>query len=299
MNRKHALIALVLAFVMVLGTMTTALAAYCMSCGTQLPDGANFCYNCGAKQDGSTSGNTTTTTTTTTAASNGMQITKITENGDGSLSVRWTDTDGNAPYDVYYVQLRSDDFDADVEVGTGYWTCAEDLTTRSATISNAVPGQDYWIVVANKNGDYVYQAFYAGTVSRFYEFNTDISIILKYRRNGAYTEVGSFSASDIARNKGNTTYGAYIRLDYPRLARARNYAYMVAITAPNGEVVLDGYGTMELSAGRSYTYWNDYSLDWYFDILTQYYGTVPTGTYTWSLYYDGLFVSSQNFRITN
>jgi len=300
--RRKMFFSLALSLVLVFAMASVALAAYCMDCGTQLPDAANFCFNCGAKQSSTGSSSTTTTSKSSDDdddVSSTMKITKITDNGDGTVSMRWNDSGSNSPYCVYSLQKFSDDFEADLDAALGTFTCAEDLYSRTVVLDTLVPGVDYWLIVEDCNEDYTWEEYEASTLPRFYEFNTDISIQLKYRRNNAYEEVTSFSASDFNRNRSNTTYGAYIRLDYPQLARARQYRYMVAISDPTGEVVVDALGDMELDRGRSYTYWTYYSFDWYLSLLADEHGSLPVGTYTWSLYYDGMFVSSQTFRITN
>ena len=294
--RRKMLFTTILSIMLVFAMTSVAFAAYCMSCGTELPNGANFCYNCGAKQSG---GGSSSSSGNTSSSSSGLKITKITNNGDGTVTVRWSDSASDGPYNVHKLQKFTDDFDDDLDAAVGSFICAEDSSSKMAVIDTLMPGVDYWIIVEDADGDYVYEEYDAGSLPRFYEFNTDISIQLKYRRNNAYEEVTSFSASDFNRNRSNTTYGAYIRLDYPQLARARQYRYLVSITDPSGEVIVDALGDMELSRGRSYTYWTYYSLDWYLSILADEHGSLPVGTYTWSLYYDGMFVSSQTFRVTN
>ena len=74
---------------------------------------------------------------------------------------------------------------------------------------------------------------------------------------------------------------------------------MVSITDPMGEVIVVDRGDMELSRGLTYTYWNFYSFDWYLDKLVEQHGSLPVGKYVWSLYYDGKFVNSQEFRVSN
>lgn len=296
--RRKMLCAMLLSSLLVFTMVSVAFAAYCMDCGTELPNAANFCYNCGAKQSGSGSSSGNSSGNSSSSGS-GLKITRITDNGDGTVTVRWTDSAADGPYNVHKLQKFTDDFDDDLDSAIGSFICAEDTSAKMAVIDTLVPGVDYWIIVEDADGDYVYEEYDAGSLPRFYEFNTDISIQLKYRRNNAYEEVTSFSASDFNRNRSNTTYGAYIRLDYPQLARARQYRYLVSITDPSGEVIVDALGDMELSRGRSYTYWTYYSLDWYLSLLADEHGSLPVGTYTWSLYYDGMFVSSQTFRVTN
>ncbi len=322
--KKHILVSLVLALVLMLALASTALAAYCMNCGVELPSEAKYCYNCGTKvpdMDNPTTRPTNTpkptatpkpTTkptatprptatpkpTATPAPASSLKITKISDLGNGTIRVQWSDSSSNGPYTVLCMQKRTSDYDDDEDTAVTRWIGAEDVYGKYADVNIMVPGQDYWIIVEDSDGNEVHKAYNAQTLSHFYEFNTTISMQLKYRRNGSYEEVNSFSASDIKRNRDNTTYGAYIRLDYPQLARERHYNYMVAIKAPTGEVFADSIGEMELSYGRSYTYWSYFSFDWYFGIFLDNLEYVPTGTYTFMLYYDGMMVSSHNFRVS-
>lgn len=296
--RKKLLFSMLLSIVLVFSMAAVAFADYCMNCGTELPSGANYCYSCGAKQSGGSTSSGSSSSGASVSTS-GLKITGITNNGDGTVTIRWNDSAADSPYTVYSLQKFTNNFDSDLNADVGVFICTENVTSRMTVLDSLVPGQDYWLIVEDSDGDYVYKDYDGGSLPRFYEFNTDISIQLKYRRNNAYEEVTSFSASDFNRNRANTTYGAYIRLDYPQLARARQYRYMVSITNPAGDVVTDSLGDMDLSRGRSYTYWTYYSLDWYLGLMADNYGTLPLGTYTWSLYYDGLFVGSQTFRVTN
>lgn len=298
--RRKMLLTLLLSLVLVFALTAVALASYCMACGTELPDGAKFCYSCGAKQSvGNGSSGSSGSNTTSVSSVSAMEISKITDNGDGTVSVRWNDPENNGPYQVCLRQRFSHDYHADRNMGMHYWLAADNVSSSMAVIDTMVPGVDYWIVVENENNDYVYEEYEAGSLPRFYEFGTDISIELKRRRNNANENLVTFSASDFNKNRSSASFGAYIRLDYPRLAKARQYRYMVSITDPTGEVIVVDRGDMELSRGLTYTYWNFYSFDWYLDKLAEHHGSLPVGKYVWSLYYDGKFVNSQEFRISN
>ena len=108
----------------------------------------------------------------------------------------------------------------------------------------------------------------------------------------------NLAGDDIRRYQSATSFGARINLEYPQLARERQYSMLIAITNPNGDVIVDKVSEDILYRGHYMYYWNFYTFDEYFDIMSDAYGTVPTGTYTWSLYYDGRFVTSDTFRIT-
>lgn len=262
----------------------------CPSCGTAITSSAfMFCLNCGQALSGGGGGITPSASIT---------VDQITLNDDGTLAVTWSDAGRNGPYALYVVQKRSTNYDNDVATGIGAVLCQDNITTTNATAQVVVPGVDYWVVVKDNNGNTAHKEYRAGSLPRFYEFDVDIEISLKYRRNNAYESVIAFSSSDISRYHTSTAYGAYILMDYPQLARERLYHFVIGIEAPNGDMIVDDYGEMSLSRGNWNYYWNFYELDALLSQLRDAYGNVPTGTYTFNLYFDGRFVSSGQFRIT-
>lgn len=260
----------------------------CSSCGVAIPSTSyNFCLNCGAPVNGSSK----------TPAS-AIAVNKISLNDDGTLNVTWSDSGKKSPYTLSVVQKRSNSYADDLANGLGATVCEENISTTSGTAQLVVPGVDYWVVVTDKDGNSSYKAYEAGYAPRFYEFNVDISMTLKYRRNNAYKEVSAFSASDFSRYHSTTTYGAYVLMDYPQLAYARHYTAIIAIETPKGDVIVDTFGDMDLDRGHWRYYWNFYELDEVLNILHDTYGNVPTGNYTFSLYLDGRFVTSTQFRVS-
>lgn len=308
--KKSIIVTLSLALCFVLCASVALAANYCINCGEYLGGAYNYCPNCGTKQPAAGGGSSTNTTTntdslagalgggSTTNTGSSMTIDRVTRNTDGSLQVTWTDGGNNGPYNLYVLQKRSNSYSADMNHVVPAQMCQEGVYTTSAVANLVVPGNDYWIIVEDKNGNTTYKAYDGGTMPRFNEFDVEADINLKYRRDNAYEEVYAFSASDIARYQNSTSYGARIDLDYPQLARERQYTMLIAITNPNGDVIVDQCSEDILYRGNYNYYWNFYTFDEYFAIMVDAYGTMPTGTYTWSLYYDGLYVTSDSFRIT-
>lgn len=324
-------ISFLLLLTFLLGLCSTAFAIYCTDCGKQYNSEFHYCPFCGVKNakpsssspgtssgssgssssgqssSGSSSGSSSsssskatakpTATPAPTAKPSALEVTSVSNQGSGQVKISWTDSSFNGPYTVCYMVNMSGDFDTDYDTTTGLWTVAKDVTGTSTTTNKLIPGQDCWIVVFDNDDNYTVYDYNAPAYNHFPEFGTDISIQLKTRTGTSYHEYDAFSSADIASNSGSKAYGAYIRLNYPQLAKARLYDCMVTITSPRGETIVDTITDMELSSGRSYTYWNFFSFDWYFNILTKYYGKVEPGTYTWTMFYDGMFVNSQTFRI--
>lgn len=298
--KKNLFVLIALTLCLVLGATSALAANYCISCGEYLGGAYNFCPNCGTKQP-TAGGESTTPATPTTPpkpVASSISISRITKTEDGALSITWTDNGGNAPYRIYSLQKRSDSYTDDLALPVGRQLCQEDINSTTGLANRIVPGVDYWIIVEDCNGNTAYKEYDGGTAPRFNEFAVEAEIMLKYRRNNAFEEVYAFSADDIRRYQNSTSYGARINLEYPQLARERQYSMLIAITNPTGDVIVDKVSEDILYRGHYMYYWNFYTFDEYFAIIADAYGSMPTGTYTWSLYYDGLFVTSDSFRIT-
>lgn len=286
---------------------SVALAAnYCINCGEYLGGAYNFCPNCGTRQpaagESAPAADTTTSGTTSTPAqpvSSAITINRINKTEDGALSITWSDNAGAAPYKIYALLKHSNSFTEDMTYPVGPQLCQEEITGTTGLANKVVPGYDYWIIVEDCNGNKAYKEYDGGTAPRFNEFGVEADVMLKYSRDNAFEEVYAFSADDIRRYKSSTSYGARINLSYPQLSRDRQYSMLVAIKDPNGDVIVDAVTEDILYRGRRITYYyNFYTFDEYFDILIDAYGAMPTGTYTWMMYYDGQFVTSDTFRIT-
>ena len=299
------IVTLALALCLVLCASVALAANYCINCGEYLGGAYNFCPNCGTRQpaagESAPAADTTTSGTTSTPAqpvSSAITINRINKTEDGALSITWSDNAGAAPYKIYALQKYSNSFTDDMNMPVGRQLCQEDVPSTTGLANKVVPGVDYWIIVEDCNGNVAYKEYDGGTAPRFNEFAVEADIQLKYRRNNAFEEVYAFSSDDIRRYQSATSFGARINLEYPQLARERQYSMLIAITNPNGDVIVDKVSEDILYRGHYMYYWNFYTFDEYSAIITDAYGAMPTGTYTWSLYYDGLFVTSDTFRIT-
>lgn len=230
-----------------------------------------------------------------------VEITRVTNNGDGTVTVNWRTNGTSGPYEVYYAQKFSSNYlnDREHELSTGLWPATEDNSFygTSATVDRLIPGQEYWIVVFDSDDNSAHYSYRPGPAPNFPDFPTKITLQLKSRTGSSYAEHRSFSARDIIGNS-NTEYGFYVKLEYSQLARAREYLGHAAIIAPNGVVFTDELLNVYLPNGRSYSYITFYSLDWFFSIMEKYFDEIPVGTYQWALYYDGMYVNTQTFTVT-
>lgn len=274
MHRK-LIVSSVLALLLVL-IAGSACAAYCTACGVSISDSAHLCPRCGARQ---------------MPSSSALTITRVWSNGDGTVSVSWSG--GVGPYEILSVPLLSNSIHRDLES-----PACPGLQPASACIfddhsglaDRLVPGQDAWIIVRDAKGRLDYHAHIPGEATPFPDFPVNVTLQLRVPRGDGHAQ---HTADPDSR------YGADVLLTYPTLVSGREFKALVSITAPNGTVMTDLVTEVFLPGDSSSFHFGFHDMTAYFSLLEERFSGVPSGMYTWSLYFDGMYVSSQTFRITN
>lgn len=232
----------------------------------------------------------------TETVESGVFITGVEENADGTATITWTDENNLGPYEVGYYQKFTDDFHADRGAGTGYWYDTLEAVGGSHTMQWLVPGQAYWLVVYDSNGMGQYIDYQPAAVQAFPEFTLGLTC-QPLLNAGTEMEVSTFSSAEIG--TGLSSHGLELWIEYPQLAKARDYRGVIAITAPDGSRVAENCFDLHLDQGEAGAIgWQSYSLDWYFGILIDSMGSCPVGTYTVELYCDGEYAAATTFEIT-
>lgn len=224
-------------------------------------------------------------------------VTRVRDTGDGSIEVRWNDQD---PLWLILTPKVTDSFEADRE---RYGFINIDPTTYgSMTIYYMAPGQDYWVAMVDSESYFTdAYAYTPGRVSKFSEFRTQPSISdwqLKERDgNNKPDYLASLNAKELENRPDNISYGVEFQYHYPQLKTERHYFGQIVITDPEELKYVDYAYEEVLPAGRTYAKVDFYTLDEYFDYLTETRGYVPVGVYTFAMYWDGLLVCSVTFRV--
>lgn len=231
-----------------------------------------------------------------------IKITSVTKESNGQATVRWTDErSSSGAYRVNYLQKRSDSFENDRDMGVYWYDGQVDGTkNRFATTSCLVPGYSYWIVVRDVNDSSIKSEPYAynpGSAASFSEYANTLTFQLRINKDGKKTDVSSFQARDINTDNGSTTFGAYVENRHSVLARARSYYGIIGIKDPRGQVIATTHETLDYPVGDPYKHWDSYSLNWYFEKVKKTYGSVPTGTYTVTLYLNGQTAATTTFKV--
>ena len=186
---------------------------------------------------------------------------------------------------------------------------------KQVTIAYLVPGCTYrFIVYASANYNYITlvdeyitvpatSTFVDGKLSAS-AIKTTISFRCKtaYTHDSTATSVDYFSASEI-RNayepQNKKHYGIKYEITYPKLATTRTYNTMIVYRCPNGYCHAYGEGDEEYTAfaysgGRKWWHIHGFGL---WNRLLNDCGYIPSGTYYVDLYWDGMLVNTNSFRV--
>ncbi len=203
------------------------------------------------------------------------------------------------PYTVRYAVKLSDDYHADVnsDLNSGRWIATSSCAENSYTLKHVVPGYSYWISVLDSNGEGKYRAYTAPAAQNLSEFSPTMSIEPRTKVGDEVQALNAFVASDIAKDD-DILYGGYVQIKYSGLTQERVGQVVLALTAPNGAVIVDTVADLTFSAEGSYTrWWEFFSLEWYFSQVERLYDQILTGEYTLAAYLDGEFACSTTFQV--
>lgn len=266
-----------LALVLMMIMSVPAFAVTCALCGAESGSDAYLCASCllDLLEEKDISG--------------GLEITGTVIGEDNTVILCWEDAANNGPYAVYYELLDP----APVPFG---WTAAETVYGNCLPLTRLVPGVSYRLIVKDASGntaEYDYFAQQPGEAERIgskIRFK-NMRYINKQRVSGPW------SASEIMLDNG-IPHGLYLRLNYSMLKKSREFTFCVAVEAPNGfsDVILSGH--LSMGYGKSQMpAWGFIDMENYLSILQNYYGGVPTGDYTVTMYFNGGVAASDIFTI--
>ncbi len=215
----------------------------------------------------------------------------------GITTVSWEDSENKGPYSVtvqhQYTSGGSTKLAARQSMTTGTF-----LTSVSNGFS-MVPGEPYTITVTDRNGATATYD-YRPTKQNFTDFKVKPSMELRVT-TGKGTRNGdkSFKASEIEKNLSTYRFYAYLKINYPQIRYERTANWTMAVFVPNGDAFVQYLNPDDnIPAGRTYIYWKDYPFNNLFEYLMESVGSIPTGQYTWALYFDGKQAGTTTFNVT-
>ena len=224
-------------------------------------------------------------------------VTKVKSLGDGSMEVRWDDTDAE---ELILVPDMGGTYESDKE---NFGTIPVDVEGKSKIVLYGMaPGQSYWLLTEDSSGNLSTPYHYkASKAPNFSEWKTTPSLSTFYLRqkdmNGKYSDVDYFLSEELEDANNYDSHGIRWRMDYPQLKKARSFLWQEVITDPDGFKAVVISGELELPAGRAYVYNDFMDIDEYLQTILEMRGEIPVGTYTFSVYWDGQHVCSATFRV--
>lgn len=271
---------LTLALVCMMSLSAAALAEGCALCGKETGSDVYLCAACllDMLEEKDISG--------------GLEITGAELGEDGCVTLTWRDAADNGPYTVYYELLEA----APVTFG---WTAAEDVEGNGVVLTQLAPGVSYVFTVKDAAGNQVEHVYYAPQPGDGNEIGARIRFkTMRRQGDSGSSKKNAWSAAEIEQDNGYE-HGLYLRLTYSTLKKTRNYAFCVTVEAPNGFADVIFSGTLELKQGKSQVpVWGFVPVDDYFACLQDYYGGVPVGEYIVTMYFNGGYVYSDTFEVT-
>ncbi len=277
------IMALVLTLVLCLGCVS-ALAEtwYCPECGQS--NSGNFCSNCGTKKP----------TSTVTSTSGGPTVTSVDLESDGSVSIRWTG--GTAPYRIDYQGYVNANYNSGADVIR--WNAVTYQYSTSARLeSDLVPGERYWITVTDNNGKQGWYD-YNPTIRAFTTVSgMRLTFSLRQRRNNRSSTVNSFSGNEMRKDYMSSIYGATIKISTSHLNQDYSFYVRMAVILPSGEPLLFHYTYEDFLKRWGYVYWETYDFKNVWSTLMAEKGTIPSGTYTYKIFFDNTILGEARFNI--
>lgn len=234
------------------------------------------------------------------AAEAAPDILEITPDGKGNLNVKWTDT-GVGSYAVYW-EHRVDEFDAKAQV-PAYRDIPVETGATSAAITY-VPGLPCYVIVCDSEDNWACKAYTPDEAPAFRDGNWTsgirrLTLTPRQRSGSRYKNALSFSAETL--NAGRENWGLNIIYECPSLASPRTLHEVYTITDPNGYTAIirdtmQEYGANDYGVHHPCEY-DFFELMPYFDYQKAVYSSVPTGEYTFTICWNGMYVADKTFTV--
>ena len=114
--------------------------------------------------------------------------------------------------------------------------------------------------------------------------------------NSTAKDISSIKASDIISNLQNKEYGFRYNVSIPQLSYTRTFFTQVAIIAPNRYLHCATYCDYSYKPKYAGIHWDFIGADAFKEIY-KYNSSIPTGTWTVELYWDGMRVNKSTFIV--
>lgn len=222
----------------------------------------------------------------------------------GKVTVSWTDTANNGPYQVAYEYVGG------TATQTSFWAGGDEsgstVSVKKFVFNALIPGKTYIIRVWDANKTLAKAKLTIPSQGSYKDGslqakNVTVTITPKYKNgSGTIFNVSELKASTIVDylKKGTRFYGIRYEFTVPKATKKLSYYVQLLFRAPNGYAytennVQENYDT---TGGAENRFWKCTG-DNFFKFMYEKNGSVPTGTYTVEMYWDGMLVNTSTFQV--
>ena len=219
----------------------------------------------------------------------------------GRTTIAW-DVTGDEP-DTYKVTVEV------INNGSAKQTRWNVGTTSSHSIQTTeyIPGKSYEITVSDGDGNVLAKKQYVMDDPVTFEDgklkNTSIKIKLETRKRigDADPKKVTFKAGEIIKNidDNDIAYGLKFSMQMPQLAHPRSVFVTLAYESPDGYLDVAEAQDVDFDrVNRGYqTLWFILAGRYFFKHLYEATGDIPVGKYTTYLFFDGMWVNTNSFKV--
>ncbi len=263
---------------------TSASGNFCSNCGAAKPSDnsawtcavcghqstGKFCSNCGAAK---ASASSSASSSSAPSSSRSGAITNVScSSRDGVTTISWEDSGNSGPYEVVFT--------------TSQWNNAVNynqtsISRQQTQVSCLIPGVTYEITVRSSTAS-SQTVTYKVPKSTFTEFT---------KKDGLTIKPTYFDLT------GDNYYSTFrFDLNYPRLAKTRDYNWVLALRTPLGYTSYVHYDKLTLDRQYSGYYW-DFAISDHMDAVKANFGEIPNGDYVFEGYFNGCYYGSVTFKV--
>lgn len=223
---------------------------------------------------------------------------------DGKTTVTWTDSENAGPYQVAYEYVGG------TATQSSFWAGGNEtestVKAKKFVFDSLAPGYTYRIKVWDANNRYTSAVITVPTNGSFRDSalnssNINVEITPKYKNEkGTVFNAKELEASTIEKylDKGTRFYGIRYEFTVPKGSRKVSYFTQLVFHAPNGytHTEVNVQEDYDSTSGAQNRYWQCVG-SFFFECLYEKNGSIPTGTYTVELFWDGMLVDKSTFSV--
>ena len=223
---------------------------------------------------------------------------------NGETTIRWTP--GGSPQGEYKVYISAVNPNGSGELIQLAGTTSDTFLATGLL----APGRTYNVYVTDSENHILGRTAYTMKDVPVFEDgklkNTSVKISTELRRlddsTGKHKKLNSFKASDMEKTlaqDGKIYFCMKYLMRMPQLIKPRDFYVQLVFESPNGYAFTDKAESVSFNrvANGYETVWWDYAGANFFTNLYSQTGSIPSGKYTLTLYWDGCYVNTTTLNI--